>query len=346
MKKVLFLVLFASLNGMAQKVEVLLIGTAHNYAKSPKQDLETINDRIRRFKPQAFFGEFLSKEDERLLADYWCKQDNLKRLATLKRSRYIGPGALTQTLDDLKQSVAKNPSNYRLKADLAHAFYLNQDVANGHYQFWQVFDHLNKNPDPELEQYVTALLSPELDTSGRSMKRLKTSEYALIAFPLLLEMGMPELLPMDCQEYDLNWTAAATAFHAKFEVFKKDTTATSFGSLQKMLEKRDNGFALYARNEKSSPTFTQWLNTDEASAILASGDFFFREMYDLKGFPKDEMLAQLHWWQKRNEGMCFNVVEQARATKAKRVVVIVGANHRAFMSAIFAKMKDVSVSGI
>ncbi|MCF0055279.1 hypothetical protein LXL81_05870 [Dyadobacter sp. CY356] len=96
----------------------------------------------------------------------------------------------------------QKPNDYHIKADLAHAYYLNQDVSNGHYQFWKVFSQLQQAPDTLLENYVNKLLSPHLDTTGRSMKRLKTSEYALIAFPMMLEMKIKELLPMDCQDYD------------------------------------------------------------------------------------------------------------------------------------------------
>ncbi|MEH3112602.1 hypothetical protein [Pedobacter terrae] len=89
------------------------------------------------------------------------------------------------TIDSLKKRALLKPNDFRIKADLAHAYYLDQDVANGHYQFWQVHNFLKQKPDVELENYVQKLLSPQLDTTGRSMKRLKTSEYAFIAFPMM-----------------------------------------------------------------------------------------------------------------------------------------------------------------
>ncbi|MCH5683343.1 hypothetical protein LWM68_03055 [Niabella sp. W65] len=53
------------------------------------------------------------------------------------------------------------------------------------------------------------------------MRRLKTSEYALIAFPLMQEMNIRELLPMDCQDYDLNWSASAVAFTTGLSLLKR-----------------------------------------------------------------------------------------------------------------------------
>ncbi len=346
MKYSFLLFLFATFNTYAQKVDVLLIGVAHNYSQSPRQDVSNLYAQIRNFKPTAFFGEFLSKEDERLVMDYWCKEDNMKRLKILRNNRDITPERLSGTIDSLKTLVLLNPTNYRLKADLAHAYYLNQDVSNAHYQYWQVWRQLQESPDNQLETYVNNLLSPNLDTTGRSMRRLKTSEYALIAFPLMQEMNIRELLPMDCQDFDLNWSASAIAFYDRFEPFKKDTTASYAKELERILAKRIKGFEECSNIEKKSTRFTEWLNTDAASAILASGDFYFPELYDLKDFPKEEILSQIHWWLMRNKGMCENVVNRARALNHKKVVVIAGANHRKYMQDIFEKMPGVAVKNI
>lgn len=346
MKCYFFLSLLLSITVYTQKLDILLIGVSHNYGKYPQQDVSDIHSKIRKFNPDAFFGEFLSKEDEKNLMDYWCKQDNIKRMETLRKNRNFTVEALTKTIDSLKQLSSLNPQDYRLKADLAHAFYLDQDVSNAHFQFWQVFNHLEKSPDSELESYVNKLLSPELDVTGRSIQRLKTSEYALIAFPMMLEMKIQELIPMDCQDFDLNWSASALAFYNKFEPFKKDTLAPYSYELKTFLVRRDKGFETYGSIEKNSKNVTEWLNTDEASAISSSGDFYYSEMYNLKKFPKEEMLSQLHWWLMRNKGMCENVVNRARAIGSKKVVVVAGANHRKYMQDIFRKMPNVTVRNI
>jgi len=346
MKYLFFLIFFISINVYAQQVDIIVIGVSHNYSKYPKQDFSGIYNKIRKFAPDAFFGEFLSKEDERLVMDYWCKKDNVKRLKMLMNNRSIAVELLPKIIDSLKKLSLSTPKDYSIKTDLAHAYYLNQDVANGHYQFWQVFNSLQQAPNAELENYVNKLLSPQLDTTGRSMKRLKTSEYALIAFPLMQELGIEELLPMDCQEYDLNWGASWVAFDAKFNSFLKDTTASSRKELNSSLNNIKNGFEKYESVEKSSKSVTEWLNTDEASGISASGDFYLPEMYDMNNFPKEEMLSKIHWWIMRNRGMCDNVVNRARKAGAKKVVVIAGANHKKYMQDIFKTMPNVRVRNI
>jgi len=346
MKYLFSLFLLMSINTSAQQVDIVIIGVSHNYSKYPAQDISSIFERIRKFHPDAFFGEFLSKEDERLVMDYWCKQDNVKRLRTLRNNRNIADESLPKTIESLKKLALSKPRDYRIKTDLAHAYYLDQDVANGHYQFWQVFDHLRKKPDASLEKYVDELLSPRSDTTGRSMKRLKTSEYALIAFPMMQELGIGVLNAMDCQDYDLNWGASWAAFDAKFSSLTKDTASAVGKKLRSQLSIMNDGFKKYQTVEGSSKNVTEWLNSDEAAAISASGDFYSPEMYNMKNFPREEMLSKIHWWIMRNKGMCANVVNQARKAGAKKVVVIAGANHRKYMQDIFRGMPDVSVWNI
>ncbi|WP_199140528.1 DUF5694 domain-containing protein [Pedobacter sp. ASV12] len=346
MKYLFFLFLFLSINASAQDIEVLLIGVSHDYSKYPKQDFSSIHNKIRKFKPDAFFGEFLSKEDERLVMDYWCKQPNINRLKMLRSNRPIQEELLPRTIDSLKKRSLQQPNDYRVKAELAHAYYLDQDVANGHYQFWQVHHFLQQRPNAELESYVDKLLSPRLDTTGRSMRRLKTSEYAYIAFPMMQELGIKELLAMDSQEYDLNWQASWEAFDAKFPLFRKDLADSLKNQLKSALTAINNGFKKYDQIEMTSNRVTEWLNTDEASEISASGDFYLPVMYQMKGFPKEEMLSKIHWWIRRNEGMCHNVVARAKKAGAKRVVVIAGANHRKYMQDIFKTMPNVRVKNI
>ena len=98
MKYLFILILAFSLKSHAQKLEVLLVGVSHNYSKYPKQDFSDIYRKIDRFKPDAFFGEFLSKEDERNVMDYWCKKDNLVQLNTFRKNRYIDSNLLPQTV--------------------------------------------------------------------------------------------------------------------------------------------------------------------------------------------------------------------------------------------------------
>jgi hypothetical protein len=58
------------------------------------------------------------------------------------------------------------------------------------------------------------------------------------------------------------------------------------------------------------------------------------------------MIPQIHWWIKRNEGMCNNMLARASSIGAKQVGVTIGANHRQIMHYIFKKMPDVRVISV
>lgn len=341
---IILILVFFPIATFSQGLEVLLIGTSHDYSRSIAQDIVNIQQQILKFKPTVFFGEFVSPQDEENLMDYWCKTDNLKRLERLRANKNIQKPNLRNTIDSLLRILEKNDKNMYARIDLAHAYYLSNDVANGHYQYWQVYEYLKKSPDDKLKSYGDKLLSPDLDISGRSIKRLKTSEYALIAFPIMKELNLNNMLSMDCQDFDLNWSASAVAFDKKFRMYQKDTLAIERNHIPSYLKRRAEGFVKYAAMEKTSNHFTEWLNTDEAAGILSSGDFYFPEMYGLDQFPKEEILSQIHWWQERNREMCFNILTRSAKSNAKRVVVIVGANHRKIMQEIFTAMPNVTVT--
>jgi uncharacterized protein YbaP (TraB family) len=69
-------------------------------------------------------------------------------------------------------------------------------------------------------------------------------------------------------------------------------------------------------------------------------------MYNIKNFPREEMLSKMHWWMMRNKRMCDNVVNRSRIAGLKKVVVFVGASHKRYMQDIFKNMPNVSVRNI
>ena len=346
MKKfALLIMLFANLS-FAQNVEILIIGASHNYGENSTNDFTKIQDKIRQFNPDAFFGEYRSKEDERLLMDYWAKSGNIERLKILKAKRQITEKDLPKVIADLKAKIAKNPADWKAKIDIAHAYFLDQDVPNAYFQLWQVYNRKSASPNDEIIKYSEMVVPTEVDSLRKPIKRYFTSEYHYIGYPMMLEMGFKEIYPMDCQVYDMNYQSSVNAFWTQYEEFQKDTIE-GYNADFKKLEK-----AMYiAQNkknkmEKTDKYFTEYANTDEAGKIGLSFDYLVPEMYDFKGFPKEAILSAIHWWNMRNMGMCENTINRAKALGVKRVVVLVGYNHRMGMQAIFQNMRNVKVWNI
>jgi Family of unknown function (DUF5694) len=331
----------------AQNVEILLIGTSHDYSKNPPQDFSKIHAKIRQFKPDAFFGEFRSKEDERLLMDYWCKSFNLERIERLQKKRPIAEKDLPKVIADLKAKITQNPHDWKSRIDLAHAFFLDQDVSNGRFQMWQAYHDTQTPANQTIFEYSKLVLSTNIDSLHKAIKNYSTSEYDYIAYPMMIEMGFKEVYPMDCQVYDMNWNAS------KYDVFKKKLDAMDKDSINCLtpafVKLYDNFNAIMKADderEKVDKYFTEYLNTDEAGKMADAADFLLPEMYDMPCFPKEAVLSARHWWMMRNQGMCDNTVNRARKMGVKRVVILAGANHRMPMQAIFEKMPNVKVWNI
>jgi hypothetical protein len=346
MKKfTLFFILIANFS-LAQNVEILLIGASHNYGENSTNDFTKIQAKIRQFKPDAFFGEYRSKEDERLLMDYWAKSGNIERLKILKAKRPIVEKDLPKVIADLKATITKNPEDWKARIDIAHAYFLDQDVSNAAFQLWQVYNRKSALPNDDIIKYAEMVVPTEVDSLHKPNKRYFSSEYHYIVYPMMLEMGFKEIYPMDCQVYDMNYQMSVNAFWTQYEEFQKDTIE-GFNADFKKLER-----TMYAAQnkkkkiEKTDKYPTEYFNTDEAGKIGLSFDYLVPEMYDFKGFPKEAMLSAIHWWNMRNMGMCENTVTRAKALEVKRVVILVGANHRMGMQAIFEKMPNVKVWNI
>ena len=346
MKNILFLFIFLTNTLLAQKVEILLIGASHNYGENSTNDFSKIHQKIRQFKPDAFFGEYRSKEDERLLMNYWCKSFNNERIERLKAKRPIADKDLPKVIAELKTKIAQNPNDWKARIDIAHAYFLDQDVANAYFQMWQVYNNKSVPPNSDIFNYSKLILPTEIDSLHKAIKNYNTSEYHYIGFPMMIEMGMKEIYPMDCQVYDLNYSTAVDSLWTQYEVFQKDTIG-GYNADFKKLEK-----AMYAAQsnkkklEKTDKYYTEYMNTDESGKINLTYDYMVPEMYDFKGFPKAAVLSAIHWWNMRNMGMCQNTVERAKKLGVKKVVIIVGANHRLGMQAIFEKMPNVKVWNI
>ncbi len=346
MKKIVFVLVFFTQNVSAQNVEILLIGAMHDYSGVMPQDFSQIHNKIRQFKPDGFFGEYRSKEDERLLMNYWCKSFNNERIERLKAKRMIAENDLPKTIAALKETIAKNPNDWKARVDIAHAYFLDQDVANAYFQMWQVYNNKNLLPNQDIFEYSKLVLTPTVDSLHKAIKNYGSSEYNYIAFPMMLEFGFKEIYPMDCQIYDLNYSNAVDTFWMKYDIFKKDTVNGYTLEFKKMEKAMYAEQTKRSKREKTDNHATESINTDESGLVGLTYDYLLPSMYDAQGFPKEAILSARHWWNMRNQGMCDNTVTRARALGKKRIVIVVGANHRLGMQAIFEKMPNVKVLNI
>jgi Family of unknown function (DUF5694) len=330
------------------KLEILLIGAAHNYP-SP-QDMTDVHRKIQAFKPDAIFGEFLSPEDEKAAVDYWNKENVNDRSKRLSGKRPISEDKLPSVIADLKAKVAQNPKDFKLKVDLAHAFYLALDAGNAHFQMWQVSKEMKKDTNNKaLFEYAKLVLHPSVTSATEFVKRFSQSEYDLIAYPMLLALGHSGIYPMDYQAFDPFWSEAwgmSDSLQTLYETaVLKDKTSVDALMYMAIKQKQED------MNQKAKTDIdgypdnksTEQLNTPFIDEYYHRGNIVSPEFLSLRGFPAHAFQDKLHWWMMRNIMMCKNTINRSKANGFKKVVIVVGAGHRFPMATLFSQMEGVKV---
>lgn len=345
---ILFFLGISGTNAQSEQLEILLIGASHNYAEA--QDVSGVHQKIAAFKPEAFFGEWLSPEDEKRVHDYWNKENVKARTKRLYDKRPIAEEKLPGVIAELKQKVNSNPSDFKAKVDLAHAYYLGLDAGNGYYQMWQVSKALKRNPaDAALFEYAKLVLSPWTDSLHKVINAYSNNEYDLIAFPMMQKLGLQEMYAMDSQEFDPFWGEAWAYSDSLASLYEQQIKRDSLSAeaLQyKAIRKKEKDLALLYKN--GVPGYgpnrkTELLNTPQVDDYLFRVNIVSPELLTLRGFPAHAFQEKLHWWMMRNITMCQNTIDRAKAGGFKRVAVIVGAGHRYSMATLFSQMPGVKL---
>jgi hypothetical protein len=324
-----------------QPVEVLMVGTSHDYGKKPVEDFKAIVDKVAGFKPDAVFGEFLSAADYDAIPDYWNKTTMEKRFAYMKGINYPAPANPDKFIRQTTKLLQEYPNYHQDRMKLARAFYLNHDYANARYQLYRLDKARPVFGAEEVAAYNAILGPPD------SIYTARTNEYHNIVFPLIDQLRLGRIEPMDSQRHDLNWQAAWDKVDALFKPWEagleKDSTSDA-AQRYKALNQRITALTKASNKAGMQGKATAYFNSPDGDEFLNIVNFYgAHRLFGAAGFPQTEVEAMLAEWQKRNDDMVRNTVERARKAGAKRVVVFVGANHRKIMVDGFRKMPGVTV---
>ncbi|GAB3955476.1 hypothetical protein GCM10028805_43130 [Spirosoma harenae] len=324
----------------SQPLDILLIGTAHQYGKNLVEHFDYPLSKALAFRPDAVFGEDLAPQDYDALPDFWNKAALEKRVAYIRSHPYPDPQPADQFIQQTYALLRKRPDSHQERMRLARALFLIHDFGNARYQLYQL-DKFQSSFDSQHHTAYRAILG-EPD----SLYRSRSSEYHNIFFPLLDQLKQDRILPMDSQQYDLRWQAAWNSLSDKLEravAAEKDSNSANYRVWTSFLQWQHT-FRLAEDQIQQAGQTTRSSNTDLYSARVDSVNFGGdRLLQHLSGFPAAEAAQMRHYWQLRNEAMCQNIVNRARAIKARRVVVGVGSAHRKTMIDILRAMPNVTV---
>lgn len=333
--------LLVSLFAIAQNrpLDILIVGTSHNYGKNPTEDFTALIDRIARFQPDAVYGEFLSGPDYDALADYWNKATTEKRLAYMKAINYPAPANPATFIRKMTALLNDHPNYHQDRMKLARALYLNRDFANARYQLYRLDKARPNFGAEEIAAYKAILGEPDSVYTSRS------SEYHNLAFPLMDKLRIDRMGAMDSQRHDLAWSAAWGAADSLFRIWDAGLDSTSAAGLRyKALIDRQNALQKASRLAEKAGHATDYYNSPDGDEYLNIVNFYgAHRLFGVAGFPENEVKAMLAQWQNRNTDMVRNVVERARKAGTSRVVVFVGANHRKIMYDGLLSIPNVTV---
>ena len=323
----------------SQPLDVLIIGTSHNYNPKYNETFSYAIDKAAAFRPDAVFGEFMSAADYDAVPDYWNKANVEKRVANVKSYPFADPKNPDRFIRQAYRNLREHPNFHQERMKLARALYLKHDFGNAQYQLYQLDKSRSAFGPEERDAYRAILGEPD------SLYRRRTDEYHNIIFPLMDQLKQDHILPMDCQQYDLLYSAANQKAWTAFTSFdeKMDTTSADYTQIKDTfsrlvaLQKKD-------REAAKMGQLMAFVNSPDYDEMAYMDDGFGgKSLYDLKGYPKAEVLNKEKYWLLRNECMSHNIVDRARAAGAKRVVVAVGASHRKPLMDMLRAMPGVTV---
>ena len=308
-------------------LDILIVGTSHNYGKNPTENFKALIDRVAQFNPDAVYGEFLSAADYDALTDYWNKATMKKRYAYMEAIKYPAPANPAKFIQKTTKLLHDHPNFHQERMKLARALYLKHDIANARYQLYRLDKARPNFGAEEIAAYKAILGEPD------SIYTVRSNEYHNIVFPLMDKLHIDQMGAMDSQRHDVAWSNAWGTADSLFRKWAAGLDSTSADGLKvEALMKRRNDLQKASNLAQKEGRTTEFYNSPDGDEFQNIDSFYgARRLFGTAGFPEaavNEMLAQ---WQNRNTDMVHNVVERARKTGANRVVVFVGANHRNIM---------------
>jgi len=340
----LLLMAFTTKSNAQNQIEVLIVGSAHDNSKST-QNFQAIIDKLKNFKPDMVFGEYLPQGDyAKLEESNWAKESLRKGHDYLEKLNPESPKNIDDQIKKDQKALSSFTYYHKTRMNLAVNYAKNWDRGNAEYQIFVLENYMKQNFGKE-EQVEYAKMLGNIDSLKKKGLYRPGSEYSKIYFPLIYQLKQDRIYNMDCQTYDKPWSEAWAKTDSLYKILtskaKADSTSQEAATI-KAIEK----YSSY--NEDEAKVFNAdpyvGMNTVKYGVLDEAWNFYGGpHFYGYAGFPTEKVKEMIAQWTLRNEGMCKNIVEQAKAKKAKRIVVGVGASHRKWMEEILAKNPSIKI---
>ncbi|NNU15871.1 hypothetical protein HK107_05990 [Parvularcula sp. ZS-1/3] len=314
-----------------EPTKVLVLGTVHiNQQPAEAFDLANLSlvlEKLEAFEPDIIAIENVDGEDCFVMrafgnvypgvADRYCP-DPQPALASLGMTQPEATMALWTLLDEVGDDPA--PAQRRR---LAALFWATGNPYSSVVQ-WYGLDEAERRTGDGIDESLLELIEK------RSQSR---NESNAIAAVLADRAGLQQVHPMDDHTADRVIIRSKTNPYKILgeEVWGKYAPAgrAFYEETLKLIGTQEGVVEAYRR-----------LNSLEAQKMTIAGDFGAAAAHS------EETRTYVAWWQARGLRMAANVVEAAGTEPGARVLVIVGASHKAYFDAYLDQMQDMEILSV
>lgn len=296
-----------------EKIEILLVGTQHEFVDSLKhlQQFEQINQRLVQFAPDIICIESVPVSDAASLRE--VRSDQLQVAQQMRDEKGLSTFGLQTKIDRLKTRLKTQPDDLVVQSTLANYLYAYHDFWNAYYHYFRLYTALKQSS--EVDEALKATFA--LDSIHvRVTERQRNGEYHNIVYPVAQQLGLMHLENIDYRADEdeflkrLKKAAIGTIFNLK--VFR----------LKKLMKKMQSEMS--AAEQRGE--LMDHINSSEQQA-------FYLDLIDnAHKFKKSKnMRTAVELWEFRNEVMTMRIMEAIERNKARKVLVTFGAFHVPFV---------------
>ncbi|WP_316808549.1 DUF5694 domain-containing protein [Pedobacter agri] len=326
------------------QIEIVIVGSSHNNLQST-QNFQAVIDKLKNFKPDMVFGEYIPAEDYAKLDDNnWAKKGFRTKVNYIQELNPESAKNASTLIRKNQKALLSSPNYHQTRMHLAVEYAKTWDRGNFDYQVYVLDNYMKPHFGNEEKAAYNKMFG-----GTDSLKKLNVlrpgSEYNKIFFPLIYQLGQNQIYNMDCQTFDEPWSVAWGKTDSLFKILSAKAKADTLSAEAKTLKAIEQ-YSSYADEEEKKFKDDEYagMNTDKYAELNDAWNFYGgKKFFGYAGFPTETVKEMIAQWTLRNEGMCKNVIEQAKAKKATRVVVGVGAAHRKIMEEILSKNPDIKI---
>lgn len=328
----------------AQTMEIVVVGSDHEN-KPCAEDYKMVTGKLANFKPDMVFGEYLSPGDYEALEPGTWAYDGMRKAKDFIAKTYSSrPKNMSKKIEQAQRALQKFPYLHKVRMDLAAWYIMQSDRGNADYQIYLIEHEMKKHFGKSEMAYYTQHFG-NLDSLKKVRLYRPLSEYTNIYFPLLDSLKQNQIYPMDCQKYDRAWSRAWAKTDSAFKILTKKAKMDSTSAEAKTYAAIQS-YSDFNEKDKKMMTKSPYYNMAHPryGELIDAWNFYGgKHFYGWPGFPDQHVKEMFAQWTLRNEAMCANVLRQAKANHAKRVIVGVGAGHRKLMEEILARDPQVKI---